>query len=461
MIKLVIKKILNYIIKNKQYYILAIIYRFLILERLSNGVDKIIHSKPNSRITVLAFDSDRYRGDLEVLASDPLLRVLSIRSKWQGALIGLLYNKDEINSSDYSRASIGDTLYDVVKRPTQSFMCKFLKVLFSIVKVDCVINVSYRYIEDIDWTLASEKVGIPHIMLYRECLLQKGTRIYSGVVHRHQSFNFRGSHIIVHNETCKDSFIESSFIDKEKISVVGALRMDKYLSRLRHGQNNRNHKRKRFVLFYFPYDMSLFGKSGTPPDDYKFKYAFSIWPERKKYFRDIHSSIVELAIENPDIDFVIKPKRIMMTGPSWEYYKQILSDIDFDNKVNNYFIEPNADVHNLILNSDVICSLQSSTAIEAAISGKPVILPVFDNYKSTENYQDFSWKKYLELFDIASDKQNFKDLILKLMNCNSVNDDVLNKRKKVFHNFFNDLEGVSLNGYVDVIKNVVKDSKCQ
>jgi hypothetical protein len=207
--------------------------------------------------------------------------------------------------------------------------------------------------------------------------------------------------------------------------------------------------------------MSLFGKSGTPPDDYKFKYAFSIWPERKKYFRDIHSSIVELAIENPDIDFVIKPKRIMMTGPSWEYYKQILSDIDFDNKVNNYFIEPNADVHNLILNSDVICSLQSSTAIEAAISGKPVILPVFDNYRSTENYQDFSWKKYLELFDIASDKQNFKDLILKLMNCNSVNDDVLNKRKKVFHNFFNDLEGVSLNGYVDVIKNVVKDSKCQ
>ena len=461
MIKIILNKILYYIIKNRYYYILAIIYRFFIFERLPNGNNKLIHSNPNNRVTIFALDSDRYRGDLDVLASSPLLRVLCIRNKWQGVLIRCLYKNNKVNPLDYSRSLPGSYLYDKVKKPAQMFMCDFLKVLFSIIKVDCVINVSYRYIEDIDWTLASEKVGIPHIMLYRECLLQKGTRIYSGVVHRHQSFNFRGSHIIVHNETCKDSFIESSFIDKEKISVVGALRMDKYLSRLRNSQNNRNHKRKRFILFYFPYDMSLFGKSGTPPDDYKFKYAFSIWPERKKYFRDIHSSIVELAIENPDIDFVIKPKRIMMTGPSWEYYKQILSDIDFDNKVNNYFIEPNADVHNLILNSDVICSLQSSTAIEAAISGKPVILPVFDNYRSTENYQDFSWKKYLELFDIASDKQNFKDLILKLMNCNSVNDDVLNKRKKVFHNFFNDLEGVSLNGYVDVIKNVVKDSKCQ
>ena len=460
MVKIILKKVLYYIVKNRYYYILAIIYRFLITERLPNGKNNIIYSSANDCTTILALDSGKYRGDLEVLSSDPSLRVLCISNKWQGALIGLLYNKDEINTIKYSEALPNDDIYSEIKS-AEDFMDEFLSILFSILKVDCVTSVSYRYIEDINWTLASEKNGIPHIMLYRECLLQKGTRIYDDVVKRHRLVNFHGSHIIVHNETCKDSFIESSFIDKEKISVVGALRMDKYLSRLRHGQNNRNHKRKRFVLFYFPYDMSLFGKSGTPPDDYKFKYAFSIWPERKKYFRDIHSSIVELAIENPDIDFIIKPKHIMMKGPSWEYYKQILNDIDFDNKVSNYFIEPNADVHNLILNSDVICSLQSSTAIEAAISGKPVILPVFDNYKSTENYQDFSWKKYLELFDIASDKQNFKDLILKLMNCNSVNDDVLNKRKKVFHNFFNDLEGVSLNGYVDVIKNVVKDSKCQ
>jgi len=456
-----IKKILSYIIENKHYYILSIIYRLFIIEKLPNGKNKIIHSRASSRITILALDSDRYRGDLEALATNSSFRVLFIRQKWQGAIVNLLRKNLEIGVKEYINTHSDDVVaYDNILS-SQKFMREFLEILFSMIKVNCVTNVNYRYIEDAYWTLASEQIEIPYIMLYRECLLQKGTRIYSDVVHRHQSFNFRGSHIIVHNETCKDSFIESSFIDKEKISVVGALRMDKYLSRLRNSQNNRNHKRKRFILFYFPYDMSLFGKSGTPPDDYKFKYAFSIWPERKKYFRDIHSSIVELAIENPDIDFIIKPKHIMMKGPSWEYYKQILSDIDFDNKVNNYFIEPNADVHNLILNSDVICSLQSSTAIEAAISGKPVILPVFDNYRSTENYQDFSWKKYLELFDIASDKQNFKDLILKLMNCNSVNDDVLNKRKKVFHNFFNDLEGVSLNGYVDVIKNVVKDSKCQ
>lgn len=448
-----------YLVKNRYYYILSIIYRLLIKERLSNGKNKIIYSSVADHcITILALDSSKYRGDLEVLSSDPSLRVLCISNKWQGALISLLYNKDEINTLEYSNLSPEDNIYSAIKY-AEEFMYEFLSILLPILNVNCITNVSYRYIEDVNWTIASERIGIPHIMLYRECLLQENTRIYSDVVNRHRLFNFRGSHIVVHNNSCKRSFIESSFVDEKKISVIGALRMDKYLKILNRGYCNSN-KRKRFVLFYFPYDMSLFGKVGSPPSGYKFKYAFSIWSERRNYFRDIHSAIVELAIEYPDIDFVIKPKKIMMRGSSWEYYKQILKDADFDSKAGNYFIEPDVDVHDLILNSDVICALQSSTAIEAAISGKPVILPVFDSYRSTGNYQDFSWKEYLELFDVANDKRHFKDLILKLMNCNSVSNGILDRRKKVFHNFFNDLDGISLSGYVDVIKNVVRDSKC-
>ncbi len=457
--KLFLKKILGYIVKNKLYYILSIIYRFLIVERLSNGKNKRIYSRVGNRTTMLALDSDRYRDDLEVLASSPLLRVLCIRSKWQGVLINLLYDKDEITSLEYSRASSGDDIYNRIKEPAQEFMFQFLKVLFSMIKVDCVTNVNYRYIEDIDWTLASEKIGIPYIMLYRECLLQKGTRIYSDVVQRHKAFNFHGSHVIVHNNSCKKSFIDSSFCDEKKISVIGALRMDKYLTTLKKSYSFTKNKRKRFVLFYFPYNMSLFGKRGSPPADYKYKYAFSIWPERKDFFKDVHSAIAELAIEFPDIDFVIKPKNIMMNSASWKYYEQVLKEIDFDiNGVNNYSIEPNADVHELIFDSDVICALQSSAAIEAAISGKHVILPVFENYRNTENYQDFSWRKHLELFDIANNKQHFKALIIGLMDSHNVNNDILDKRQKVFRDFFNDLDGVSLNGYVDVITNVSSSS---
>jgi hypothetical protein len=206
--------------------------------------------------------------------------------------------------------------------------------------------------------------------------------------------------------------------------------------------------------------MSLFGKSGEPPLDYKYKYAFSIWPERKNYFRDIHSAIAELAIERPDIDFVIKPKNIMMKNASWKYYERVLNEIGFNtNKVDNYSVEPNADVHELILNSDVFCALQSSTVIESSISGKPVIVPVFENYRSTENYRDFLWRQYLELFDIANNKKHFKELVINLINSPHVSDQVLNKRNKIFKTFFNDLDGISLKGYVDVITSVVKNSR--
>jgi hypothetical protein len=81
-------------------------------------------------------------------------------------------------------------------------------------------------------------------------------------------------------------------------------------------------------------------------------------------------------------------------------------------------------------------------------------LPVFENYRNTENYQDFSWRKHLELFDIANNKQHFKELIIGLMGSHNVSNDILDKRQKVFREFFNDLDGESLNGYVDVITNV-------
>ncbi len=460
MTKNFIKKMISFLIKNEHYYIIAIIYRFFIFERLENGRNSIIHSSGRNCITIFALDADRYRGDLEVLASSPLLRVLYIRNKWQGALINRLYNKDEISILKYDTALPGDYIYDEIKKPAQEFMCEFLKILFSIIKVDCVTNVNYRYREDTDWTFVSEKIGIPYIMLYRECMLQKETRSYPDAIARHRLFKFHGSHIIVHNDICKSAFIDSQYCDEKKISAVGALRMDNYLKSIKGNLRHIKRKRKKFILFYFPYDMSVFGKPGRCPVEYKYKYVYSVWPERKNFFREIHSAVVELAIEHPDIDFVIRPKGLSMKGASWKFYKQVLDEIGLDmNEVDNYSVDASSDTHELILNSDVFCAFHSSTAIEAAISGKPVILPVFESFRSIENYQDFQWKKHIEVFNVANNKNHFKSLIISLIKSPLVSSEVLNERKKIFKTYFNNIDGTSLNGCVDVIKGVVEDSK--
>jgi len=458
-IKEILRKVILYVINNKHYYIAALVLRIFIKERDVDGKNRTIYSKANNCITILALDSDRYRGDLEALASVPNFRVLIIRQRWQVLFLSKIYsNIYNMSPYDSLNSKLGEAVYAETLL-AQEFTYGLLKTLFSIIRVDCLTSVHYRYIEDLDWTLASEKLGIPYVMLYRECLLQKKTRIYDEVVKRHKKYRFHGSHIIVHNNTCKDAFIESKYCKEKDVSVIGALRMDRYLKTLNNISSYAKNKRKIFILFYFPYDMSLFGKDKSPPEDCKYKYAYSVWHERKSLFRDIHVTIAELAIEHPEIDFIIKPKNTMMTSPSWLFYEQVLMESGFNkDDMKNYLVEPDADVHELILNSDVICALQSSTVIESAISGKPVILPIFENYRETKNYKDFSWRGYTGLFNVANNKGHFKKMIIDLMNTPSVSDSILSKRRNVFKRFFNDLNGDSLSKYVEVITKVVKNS---
>jgi hypothetical protein len=456
--KFFIKKIILFIINSEYHYISALIIRIFIKERCSNGKDKIIFSKPNNRITILALDSERYRGDLEVLASAPEFRVLHIKQKWQVLFLGRIYSDIyNLTLDDYFNAKPKDAIYNEILL-AKKFTKKFLKKLISMIGIDCVTTVNYRYIEDLDWTIAAENNNIPYILLYRECLLQKETRFYDDVKYRHSKYKFHGSHIVVHNDTCKDSFVESGYCKESDVTTVGALRMDQYIKDTNKVIDNKN-KRKTVVLFYFPYSMSLFGKRGKPPtSDYKYKYVYSIWKDRKLLFKDVHTAIAELSLDHPDIDFIIKPKKIMMDSKSWSYYEEVLKEIGFNREeVENYSVNPYADVHKLMLNSDVICALQSSTVIESSISGKPIILPIFKNYRQTDNYKDFTWRRYTDLFTVADDKNHFKKMILESINKPPIDHAVLDKRKKVFKKFFNDIEGVSLIKCTDVIINIVNN----
>jgi hypothetical protein len=449
--KSVLKLLLDKLIKKDCYLLMSLLFLFLIKERTQNGKNKALYSKKNGRITILALDSERYRGDLEALASEPTFQVLCIKQKWQGALIRALYLYNPPTILYRSTNVIRDSTID----NTQKFMNGFLKRLYSIIKVDCITNINYRYIEDFDWTLASKKMGIPYIMLYRECLLNVD-RIKYDVQKRHKSLGkFHGTKIIVHNDICKSLFVNSGYCESSKIKVCGALRMDSFVNYInRHDTVGEVRKiRKKFVLFYFPYSLSLFGKDSKCDDnEYKYKYAFNIWAGREKLFRDLHNSILKMAKLNPDIDFVIKPKRTMMKSKSWKFYEKVISESGVDiSKLDNYKIEPNADVHKLIIESDVICALQSSTVIESALAGKKVIFPLFNGYTETDNFMDFGWKDNLELFEVARDAHEFESTVLECFKDPVTPEGIRQERTKLFIKYFNSIKGKSIDCYTDEI----------
>ena len=184
---------------------------------------------------------------MDVLSEYGDFQILHISRSWQHALISRFYG-----NNDYL-----PDLLDVNKPmyanhdSAQSYMYVFLKQLYTHLKVDCVISPTYRYLDDYDWSLASKKLGVPYIILYRECLLN--AKIYEHIVTKRTSKfpKFHGDHIIVHNQICKDMFIKSGFCKENQVSDLGALRMDKFIRRINAKKEHyTQNRRKIFVLFY-------------------------------------------------------------------------------------------------------------------------------------------------------------------------------------------------------------------
>jgi hypothetical protein len=111
------------------------------------------------------------------------------------------------------------------------------------------------------------------------------------------------------------------------------------------------------------------------------------------------------------------------------------------------------------MNCDVVIALHSTAAIEAAIAGKPVIFPLFYNYKETKKFNDFMWRKHLDLFDVAESADELKSLVVGGLKNPEISGKIMEGRRRLFKECFSDIEGVALKKYVETIENVVNSAK--
>ena len=470
--KVIISFVQLFLIKQFSLFFAALL-RIGVKERHSNGKDSIIHSKEKNRYTILALDSGRYRGDLDVLSVDEKFRILHIKQGWAGSLIRFFYYKESHKIKKYKLYYIVDitqatdqNLLDMHSKAVD-FATEVLKHLLNMVSISCVTTVNNRYLEDYPWILAFKKLRIPHIMLYREGLVNS-RRVYDRSVYRNKRIaKFHGNKIIVPNLLTKKMFLESGITTEDQIAVCGSLRMDSFINKINSNTSIQN-KRKKFTLFYFPYSHTIFGKNSKqrtyeePSYLEIYGHTSGIWDGRKALFRQLHEVILKMAKNNPNIDFVIKPKTEMMGTESWDFYKQVVieSKIDIDS-LSNYSIEPDIDVGQLIIDSSVICALQSTTVLESALAGKRVILPLFNNYMKTNFFEDFGWRDDLYLFDVAKNEDEFESLVMDGF-CNPIVPNNIQKdRDRLFEKyFFTSNIGATdcyINEIIDVIESNVVD----
>jgi hypothetical protein len=397
--------------------------------------DRVVQS---NGITILALNVNRFRGDLEVLAQSGF-KVYKMPYKWQTRIFHAY--KDRNLRGQFNAPSANSSIY-IDRERVRKYLSRLLKEIFLKKDIDCIISAGLFYNQDLDWGAVSVKLGYPYIVFHRENLIVNKD-LYVDFVKWAKYLNkieFVGTSIVFHNKIIKGIYDKYSGVNSDRIHALGSLRMDKYISDTKSKKNRNNNKR--IVLFHFASFNAIFTNR---------KENFG-W---HKLHDKVHTSFVELSVENPGIEFVIKHK-----GVGWKETEKLLNDLDAFN-ISNLKIYGDSSCNNaqkLILESDVVTGFCSTALLEAAIAGKAIVYPLFDE-ANDERYSDFlCFSDSLNMFDVATSKDEYKELIVKRMKYSVVSKKVMRLRKLQFEKNVSSLNSDALQKYSELIISEVKDS---
>ena len=349
--------------------------------------------------TLLALNPARFRGDLEILAQEKDVRVLAMSFDWQCFFYSCFYRDKEscIFDRDLPHIAVNQTLY-------RKFLHRFLPRFFDALGVDAVIGAAIHYRQDYDIAAVSHSMGIPTLILHREGNL--GSRAV-----RQQfsdrcaiSGRFHGTRLLVHNAVQRDILIESGYAVAEQVVVVGSLRMDGFVCRVRAGEFEVPRAKKRVVLFSF--GPSTGNLEASPPH----------WPDNPNdymlnFCRETHCSVARIARDNPDVEVVIKAK----WGGRWvSNVVALLESCDLQHaEILNLTITEDGDAQQLMAESDVVVAFGSTTLLESALMGRATILPCFAEAASERMAESVFYHDDFNCFDIATSSSELEQIIMK------------------------------------------------
>jgi hypothetical protein len=415
---------------------MVLLYSYVIKERYPDGkLGRFIATQKDNKITILALWPDHFRGDLEVLVSTGEFRVLEIPLHWQTRLIYQFYPKN-VNRLAIHIPSPDDPLYKN-KTELRCFLTDFLSKLYKKLNVDCVIGSHVEHKENLDWGEISNEIGVPYIIFHRENLLATPImrKIVLERVKRISCFN--GSHMVVHNEGCRQFYIDNGYVGPDRISALGCLRMDNFITKVQQCKTVTNRRKKVVIL---PFYLSQFRD-------------YSLYP----CLRDVYTTFLKFANEHSEIDVVIKPKNKKEYNRLYEMLDRIIegTEIVFE-EISNLYIRSDLEVQELLFETDVVCGLRTTVLLEAAIAGKPVIIPYFKDLQDPKYDGYINFRDSFHLFDIAVSTEELKSLILNRL-CNPMIDEtIMEGRRSLFEKYISSMKGDATERCVALIKSVVE-----
>ena len=424
-------------IQNQWYGLIAWFYSKVIEEITSDGKTVRFPKKlGDGNIVVLVLSAFAFRSDPEYLAASRELRILQIPKHWQLRLYHMFYPPEKtccFYKHKINRYIDHNDPCFKYKKKHYDFLRGFLPKLYNMLGVSCVISPHYRYNQDIDWGTVSKEIGVHYILINRDSRFNASPYLTKLMMrHFKDLVKFEGTHLVVQSEVDKQLCVDSNFVEPEQISALGCMRMDNFVRRI--STLNPVENRRKKVVFFPCAMVNIFGFN---------------------YFQDVHVTLARLALNYPDIDIIIKPKP--KSFPPWsKCFNKVLEDSEINKEeISNLLILPNINPYELLVKTDVVCGLNTSLLLEAAIAEMPIIIPYFKEIQCSKNRDYIFFRDAFDMFDIAESREEFESLIYERLYNTKVDSNVIEKRKAYFEKHVSSLECDSIKKHVDLIRHIV------
>ena len=272
----------------------------------------------------------------------------------------------------------------------------WIDILKKINFFDIVFTGNYSYYAEQEFAAACKINGIKFIALHKETLnTPKLSKFYEWVFKKRKN-KFLGNYILVYNNIGKNSLIKSRVTDRKKILVTGMPRLDQLIKTKKKPGN-------KIVLF------STEEKTGLPELGRKTLIREKLKPELeklsfKKITDSLHQSFIELAKDNPQIDFIIKGKNV---ESSYKYIEKILSQYDIPKNLKIDFYTSTVEI---LEESRVVSGLFTTAIFEALAAKIPVIVPRYYEAVEKETKEYFLHINHNIIY--AKNSSSFKKMII-------------------------------------------------
>lgn len=397
------------------------------------------HGGPE-RPTLLGLSPEHFRRDLDILAKSGKFRVLLMPTRWQTRLMYLFFPEGRKNWEYQNPPTNGALMKD--KRRLQAFYRRLVPRVHAALGVDAVVSHHLRAPADVDWGIVSKETGYPYLVLYREGMFASAPEIKRRLEPRLKRLGFWASRLIVHNKSGRDFCIEIGLTPAEKVSALGCLRMDALVRRLAATVEERRGRRK---VACFP---TLVSGEGSLLDG-----SFD------GFFRDAHLPLVQLARDNPDVDVIFKPKPKVADGFRRDLQHMVAEAGMRVQDLGNVLIDSDWDAQDLIMAADVICGINSTTILEAALTPKPVVVPFFSDLRQGPKRDRIKFADGLESLDTATDAADFRRLVERGLKGRRPDSDEMAKRRQIFAKYVSDPDGCALSRYEAVIMDEIEKAR--